>query len=116
MTDPEAAEPAWSVTAHRATSPDGVDTVHVVVVGAIDPNNAPELRAVWTAAVRPRVPQCLELDLTGVVFCGSHGVRSLVEAADACEAAGITMRVIASPPVRRVAAITHLADVLHIED
>ncbi|WP_410631106.1 STAS domain-containing protein [Amycolatopsis sp. cmx-4-83] len=115
MTDLNTAEPDWSVTIDRATTSDGIDQVQVVVIGAIDPSTTPKLRAAWTAALQPPAPHCVRFDLTRVMFCGSHGMRSLVEAADACEAGGVTMRVLASPPVRRVAEITHLSEVLHLE-
>jgi anti-anti-sigma factor len=88
-------------------SSDG-DVVTVRVVGDVDLATAPELDAALAAAVASGEP-CVHVDLGGVTFYGSEGVRSLVDLLARASRAGREVAIVeASPVVRRVLEVVGL--------
>lgn len=61
-------------------------------------------------------PTALLLDLRGVSFIDSMGLRSVVQAASRASASSLPLRICPSPPVHRVLELTGLLDVLPLHD
>jgi anti-anti-sigma factor len=96
-----------------------VDTTHspdattVTVVGEIDAANCDQLQAALAAAPisAPEVP--VHVDLGGITFIDSSGLRALISGQAAITDAGGSMRVTAlSDNVRRLFEITGLAELM----
>lgn len=58
----------------------------------------------------------IELDLRGVTFMDSMGMRSLLTARDMCTEAGSSLSVIAGEGQRKMLEVTGLIDVLPLHD
>ncbi len=83
------------------------DRVRVLVSGEVDLASAPRLDEAVTRVLDEHRPAGVELDLSGVGLLDSTGVRSLLLAHAAAEAAGCRLVVTnAQPRVHRVLAIT----------
>jgi anti-anti-sigma factor len=91
---------------------DGDDEVILQAVGELDIHSCPELdRAVTDVAGATR----LVLDLSGLSFIDSAGLRVILQAEQTSKAAGGKLVVRApSPPVRRLFEITGLDDALTV--
>ncbi|WP_331757739.1 STAS domain-containing protein [Nocardia sp. NBC_01388] len=85
----------------------------VTVAGEVDIVTAPQLRAVL-ADVVATAPPILVADMTAVPFCGSAGLSALLQETE--YAPGMSVRVVASAPVRRIIEVTGLAQVLALFD
>jgi anti-sigma B factor antagonist len=85
---------------------------HVVVAGEIDHTSSRALADGLAARTGD-----VTLDLSGVTFMDSSGLRVLLKAARSAEAAGHTLSLVAvSAPVARLLRITGLSDALRIPD
>ena len=90
------------------------DGVRVAVHGALGPPESDHLLRVLTIAVGPGVAR-VELDLSGVTFCGSAGIRALLQAYEKALAAGCRLCVThLDPMVHRVFEIAGLVPVLAV--
>ena len=89
----------------------GADTIVVRACGEVDLETNPELSAGIAAAIAQQ-PAVLVLDLTGVSFCSSCGLMTMVAAERECRAQGIGFSVALSRRVRRVVEVTGLDTVL----
>ncbi|NCX98160.1 MAG: anti-sigma factor antagonist [Planctomycetia bacterium] len=88
------------------------DGVELVVAGRLDAESAGELRHAVAAEVR-RGEQRIALDLAGVTFLSSAGIRVLFETQREARAAGGECLVrVASGPVRKVLELTRLDAIL----
>ncbi len=87
------------------------------VAGVLDAYTAPDLRAELDAALAADAsPSTLVLDLGGLGFLDSTGLRVLVETHSALAARGGTLRLRnATATTRRLLDITGLSDVLEVE-
>lgn len=94
------------------TKSEGTDPIVVSVSGEVDLATAPELeRALGEALARPEVTG-VEVDLAGVEFMDSAGLRVLVAARKQAEDSGRTLRLRAPHDrVRRIIEITGLSEV-----
>ncbi|SDC30145.1 STAS domain-containing protein [Actinokineospora iranica] len=95
----------------------GVDPVVVSVTGEVDLATAPDLeRALETALSQPEATG-VRVDLSGVEFMDSAGLRVLVAARRNAETAGQSL-VLHAPHdrVRRIIEITGLAEVFGLAD
>lgn len=96
------------------TSDDGA-CITVLVSGEIDITNADELAETLTHATSG-APVDLVVDLAGVTFFGSAGVRCLVQVNSWARDAGVSFRVARpSAIVERVVELTGVGQVLHVE-
>jgi len=69
------------------------------------------------AAVEARSPSAIVVDLDGLQFMDSSGLRALVTADDRAQRAGRRLAIVPGPPhVRRVFEITQLDDRLDLVD
>ena len=69
------------------------------------------------AAVEARAPKTIVVDLNGLEFMDSSGLRALVTANDRAQRAGRRLAIVPGPPhVRRVFEITQLDDRLDLVD
>jgi anti-anti-sigma factor len=90
----------------------GEADVELVVRGRLDAECAGELRHAVAAEVRRGIP-AITLDLAGVAFLSSAGIRVLFETQREARAGGGDCRVrVASEPVRKVLELTRLAGIL----
>ena len=97
--------PATPLRLHVATRADH-GTTCVAVTGELDMSTAAELRAA-VAAVLASGSVDVEIDLAGVPFADSAGVRALMMCRDAAEQAGARLRLShPSPDVHRVLELT----------
>jgi anti-anti-sigma factor len=86
--------------------------VELVVRGRLDAESAGELRQAVAIEVGRGMP-AITLDLAGVAFLSSAGIRVLFETQRAARASGGDCRVrVASEPVRKVLELTRLAGIL----
>lgn len=84
----------------------------IVATGEIDAHTSPSL----TAAIDAAGPD-VRLDLSGVEFVDSSGLRVLIDAHRRLVAAGGGLRLVAlSEPVRRLLEISGVTEYLGIED
>lgn len=95
---------------------DGELVLHVA--GALDAYTAPDLRAeLDTVLAAGAPPSTLVLDLGGLGFLDSTGLRVLVETHSALAASDRRLRLRhATATTRRLLDITGLSDVLDVED
>ena len=93
--------------------------VTVIAVGEVDLATADDLLATLCGVVDAK-PSVVDLDLAGVEFFGSDGVRCLVSASQYAAAApdhAVELRVVRpSEPVRRVLELTALDTILTVVD
>lgn len=93
----------------------GDEDVVLHVAGALDAHTVPDLRAELDVALAA-MPPVLVLDLGGLGFLDSTGLRALVETRTVLAGRGATMRLRnATPTTRRLLDITGLSDVLGLE-
>jgi anti-sigma B factor antagonist len=97
-----AAPPLFRVRVRR--QPDGL--VAVECDGELDVASADELRETFAAA-RATGASALRLDLRGIVFFDSSGVRCILDCYRSCEDAGIDFEI---APSRQVARVLELVD------
>lgn len=85
--------------------------VRLVVVGEVDGLAAPPLIELVTAAQAHWRPPAVELDLAGVSFLDSGGIRCLVDCLAVVDSAGSTLTVVnPMPGVRRILEIVGLLE------
>jgi len=85
----------------------------MIVSGEIDMTSAPRFEAAVSHALDTHQPTTLELDLTGVTFMDSSGIRVLLRVHQAAQARNCTLTVgQVSPAVARVLDITGVRAVL----
>ncbi len=96
----------------------GDDIILVAVAGELDLATAPQLRA-YLVDTTTSHPTHLVLDLTGVTFLASHGIRLLMQAREGSDGihgelhlTGVTT----NPRVRRVLQVTGLLAAFDIHD
>ena len=80
----------------------------LVVTGEVDLANVDVLRDGGQQALR--AAEALELDLTGVEFMDSSGLRALLELQEQAVTAGCKLRINPSPSVLRLLEIAGLSD------
>jgi anti-sigma B factor antagonist len=91
---------------------DGVS--HLVLTGEFDLAGIPHFEAA-IAAVEAAGPRAIVVDLSGLQFMDSSGLRALVTADDRARKAGRRLAIVQGPPpVRRVFEITQLEDRLDL--
>jgi anti-anti-sigma factor len=101
---------SFAVASHR--NPDGTDQWTLTVTGELDLAAAPEF---WSAIaeIGMSTSTVVLVDLAGVEFIDSSGIRSVVEAARALsDAGGRLVLGPTSPTVKRVLELTGLTAVL----
>ena len=83
------------------------------VVGEIDAHTAPDI----SAAVAKATTTSLEIDLSGVDFVDSSGLRTLIEAHQRFEANGGSLTLVRlSPVVTRLFDISGVGDYLNVSE
>jgi anti-sigma B factor antagonist len=108
MTIPSASEPPFAVSAHRTSGHS-----RLAVSGDVDMDTAPRLEDAVVAEVRDHAPARLVLDLSGVRFLDSSGVRALMFCLDHAAGRDCEFRVAELPHgVRRVLEITGVLPVI----
>ena len=96
---------------------DGPGVVTVTAVGEIDSSNCMALQDLLTSLVDDDAARQVHVDLAGVTFIDSSGLRALIVGERATSEAGGTLRVsAASDAVRRLFEITGLVDRLALGD
>lgn len=93
------------------------DVVVVRLTGEIDVSVADDVRLELAQVVAdgPSDARTVEVDLTGLQFIDSSGIRVLLQTALESEPTGrLVMVVAASDPVRRVLEIAGVTDILHV--
>jgi anti-sigma B factor antagonist len=91
---------------------DGPDGPMVRLAGELDQATAPRFRAVF-----PRIvgSHRVDLDVSGITFVDSSGLRAFVELDDLTEARGGSLRIKApTDRLRRLLDVTALVDVLDV--
>jgi anti-sigma B factor antagonist len=92
------------------------DTVRVVLTGELDIGSAPEVEQVLHR-VEADEPSSLTIDLRGLTFMDSTGLRMLVAADKRAREESRTLQIIRGPaPVQRILDLTGLADKLPLVD
>ena len=85
----------------------------LAIVGEIDAHTAPEI----TAVVSRSEADSLEIDLSGVEFVDSSGLRALIEVHQLFESSGRSLTLVRpSPIVARLFDISGVDDYLHVAD
>ncbi len=94
----------------------GDGTVSVALQGELDLASAPQLEQ-QLRAIESRRPQRLIVDLAGLAFIDSTGLRLLLQADERCGRSGceLVLRP-GDPSVQRVFDVTGALDVLRFED
>ena len=88
------------------------DNVTIVCSGAVDASTTSQLtRAVGEGMARD--VRTLHLDLSGVRFMDSTGLRTVVVAATQCEGVGIGFSLTPSPWVERLLEVAGMVDLVH---
>ncbi|MGN2638060.1 STAS domain-containing protein [Nocardia takedensis] len=95
----------------RRTATDSASVV--TAVGEVDLFSAPRLRAALDDALAAR-PSLLVLDLSGVEFFDSSGLEVLLQVRG--ELGDVSLRLVASPAVRRPLRVTGLNRVFAVHD
>ncbi|WP_197523355.1 STAS domain-containing protein [Actinokineospora pegani] len=96
---------------------EGVDPVVVAVTGEVDLATAPQLEAKLADAVRVPGATGVRVNLAGVEFMDSAGLRVLVAARAAAEQKGLVLTLAAPHDrVRRIIQITGLSEVFGLAD
>jgi anti-anti-sigma factor len=96
------------------TRQDGAGPV-IIVVGEFDMTGTEVFWAHVSEAVEAR-PVCITVEARGLTFVDSSGLMALARARDATTGAGVTFRISEpSPPLRRVAEMCGLEDLLSVE-
>jgi anti-sigma B factor antagonist len=92
------------------------DGVRVVLAGELDIGSAPEVEEVLHK-VESDGAQTLTIDLRGLTFMDSTGLRMLVAADKRAKDAGRSLRIVRGPaPVQRILDLTGLGDKLPLVD
>jgi anti-sigma B factor antagonist len=92
------------------------DGVRVVLAGELDIGSAPEVEQVLRK-VESDGAQTLTIDLRGLTFMDSTGLRMLVAADKRAKDAGRSLRIVRGPaPVQRILDLTGLGDKLPLVD
>jgi anti-sigma B factor antagonist len=92
------------------------DGVRVVLAGELDIGSAPEVEEVLRK-VESDGAQTLTIDLRGLTFMDSTGLRMLVAADKRAKDAGRSLRIVRGPaPVQRILDLTGLGDKLPLVD
>jgi anti-anti-sigma factor len=92
---------------------DGQGTVRLALSGELDMASAETLAASVDHALRPDRPAQLVVDLAGVTFCDSTGIRALVDARAAALRCQVAFRTVNPRGLtRRVMSVTGVLDVL----
>lgn len=87
----------------------------MLVHGELDTPNTDRLHQAVTDLLREQRPHSLEMDLRGVTFLDSSGIRTLLHCHDDAERQGCLFRVTgAAPGVHRVLEITGLLEHLGV--
>jgi anti-anti-sigma factor len=73
-------------------------TVEIFVSGEVESTGAVQLSNVVCGAVRQYQPDCIEMNLSGITFLGSAGIRALVVCHADAQQAGCQLRLV-DPPV-----------------
>ena len=90
---------------------EGPGVVTVVAVGEIDSSNCTALQDLLTSLAENQTTRQVQVDLAGVTFIDSSGLRALIVGERATSEAGGALRVsAASDAVRRLLEITGLVD------
>jgi anti-anti-sigma factor len=85
----------------------------LAIVGEIDAHTAPEI----TTVVAGTDADSLEIDLSGVDFVDSSGLRALIEAHQLFESSGRSLMLVRpSPIVARLFDISGVGDYLNVAD
>lgn len=93
----------------------GDATTTIALAGELDPATAPALSEAIAAAAGDGVTQ-VDIDLGGITFLDSSGVRVLVSAREQLRAGGVGLSLRnPNPNIRRVLDITGLGEVITIE-
>jgi anti-sigma B factor antagonist len=85
--------------------------VRLVLRGDLDLSSAREFERAVSAAHRSQ-PATMIVDLSGLDFLDSRGLRAILSASEACEAQGCELRVIAGEQSRRLFDMTGLSETL----
>jgi anti-sigma B factor antagonist len=88
------------------------DRATVICAGEIDEATAHQLSRALGHAMEPDV-NALRVDMSGVRFLDSTGLRSLVVAATQCEGLGIDFSLATSPWVDRLLEVAGMRDLVH---
>jgi anti-sigma B factor antagonist len=92
------------------------DGVRVVLAGELDIGSAPEVEEVLRKVESDGAPS-LTIDLRGLTFMDSTGLRMLVAADKRAKDASRSLRIIRGPaPVQRILDLTGLGDKLPLVD
>jgi anti-sigma B factor antagonist len=79
------------------------DHLRVLISGELDLYREAELRSFLDALLADRMPQRLVLDLCGLQFLDSSGLRALLACRDRARSAGVPLRLAVTPgPVTRL--------------
>jgi anti-sigma B factor antagonist len=93
---------------------DAAAVPQLVLAGEFDLAGIPHFEEAL-AAVDANHPRAIVIDLTGLVFMDSSGLRALVTAHDRAQRAGRRLAIVPGPPqVRRVFEITQTAEHLDL--
>ncbi|GAA4668385.1 MULTISPECIES: STAS domain-containing protein [Amycolatopsis] len=91
------------------------DAVVVEVLGEVDLLTAPHLTAAVADELDGRAPVVVA-DLSRVDFFGAAGLEALSPLRARAERAGVALRLLASPAVRRLLVLTHTEQELPVHD
>jgi anti-anti-sigma factor len=107
-------EPLPKDVLYVETRQDGAGPV-IIVVGEFDMTGTEVFWAHVSEAVEAR-PVSITVEARGLTFVDSSGLMALARARDAATEAGVTFRISEpSPPLRRIAEICGLEDLLSVE-
>lgn len=98
----------------RVQSVRDVDEAHITAIGELDIESVPLLAAEFEAAERGDA-ELIVLDLSGLTFVDSTGLRFLLGASDGCGGEGGRLRILeGSEPLERLLDIVGLRERLPI--
>jgi anti-anti-sigma factor len=107
-------EPLPKDVLYVETRQDGAGPV-IIVVGEFDMTGTEVFWAHVSEAVEAR-PVSITVEARGLTFVDSSGLMALARARDAATEAGVTFRISEpSPPLRRIAEMCGLEDLLSVE-
>jgi len=107
-------EPLPKDVLYVETRQDGAGPV-IIVVGEFDMTGTEVFWAHVSEAVEAR-PVSITVEARGLTFVDSSGLMTLARARDAATEAGVTFRISEpSPPLRRIAEMCGLEDLLSVE-
>ncbi|HVL32635.1 MAG TPA: STAS domain-containing protein [Actinomycetota bacterium] len=86
-------------------------TSEVSVTGDLDLVTAPELSAALNEAVQHCSAESLILDLSGITFMDSSGLRVLLRTADACKSTGVFLYLTGvTPQIQKLLTLAGVAE------